>query len=143
MTLPVDECPAGYMMDAAVAKCQGWHLSDDGLEWLGADGSWRRHAETVRVGSYRVNLRWRPSKDIHDADVLIDKGIEKGGYPNGFQIGNTWWSFSGPVSGWGVCFDTGGYGKETFATAETRPLAICRAFLKLHGVMEIEVSEEE
>jgi len=111
MKIPVSECPAGGAMDTAVEKVYG--------------------------------PLWHPSVEMQSADYLIDAGLETSNCPEGFQlsngnIGEEYFRANESVYGWTACFDTG-YNTEIFASAETRPLAICRAFLKLHGITEIEV----
>jgi hypothetical protein len=134
--VPVDEAPAGSAMDAAVAEVLGWLPYECDAIWYWKDMSdddfpyYNYVAYSHNVHSYELEdvKVWSPSTDIAAAWELLE----------GFtaQIA----TLSGGM--WGVILGTHPMEPTRSVKAETAPLAICRAFLRASGVIEIEVDDE-
>ena len=136
MKVPVDECPAGAAMDAAVARAMGWEW-DEYIWWDGED----------------FVPHFEPSEDIVMAWSLFlklpeDRVLEVG---TGNKDNEGWLSFACIRFG-GESMGTSGYedGDTGWAQDEekNRPclsaltaLAISRAFLLANGITEIEVED--
>lgn len=139
---PVDEAPAGPEMDAAVAEALG-------LEYerghLGIHVFLEQEDPYETDDEYEARCLYRPSTDIAAAEVLWDK------------LAEDHWVVS-------VCYGPGRDGhnyasvqmqldkflavdlmirnpRDMNAKAETKPHAICRAFLKANGVEFMEMPE--
>lgn len=130
MKTPVDECPAGPAMDAAVAKALGLcphnlektiHWSEDGCSE--ACYECKLCHEKFWGLAYKEGYYGLPySTDIAAAWELAET------FRHGcFGLG---WS-----EDWGVPYCMMG---DAYEYGETIPLAICRAFLKSNSMMEIE-----
>ena len=123
--IPIDECPAGPAMDAAVAEALGWHWHDGRgtagpSYWETADG------DTAYIWDFE------PSTDIVAAWELIEN-LKKRRPMVTIQLdgwGSTWicWVDNNNMNQW--------------EKGETAPLTICRAFLKANGVEYVEVLHE-
>ena len=112
--IPVDECPAGLAMDAAVAECLGWkRCPGEKIDhWIPPDFD----MPIVRSWSTDIAAAWELAE-------LCKHGR--------FGVG---WSES-----WVVPYCVLG---DIHIYAETVPLAICRAFLKARGGTHVEVPDE-
>ena len=131
--IPVDECPAGPAMDAAIAKILNGH-SFDGLGRIENRGG--TIAEFCKIcnkprGYHRL---WSYSTDIAAAWELFKELKEKQSPVTIYQI-DGWKNHS-----WTCWIDRDG--SNLRADANSAPLAICRAFLKAHGVEYIDVEPE-
>jgi hypothetical protein len=119
--IPVDECPAGPEMDAAVAEALGFKTK--GFEY--ADGSKIFLCLVGKTASGNVAWRSIPaySTDIAAAWVLAEKERMRIGWTEAWDV---------PYA---AC-------RELICEyADKHPLAICRAFLKANGVEHVEVPE--
>ena len=119
--IPVDECPAGPEMDAAVAKALGWHWHD------GRGTAGPSYWETA-TGDFAHIDDFEPSTEI-----AVAWGFASG-VLNGRHLtfeGDKWtiWHFEECD----LCDD---------AIAETAALVLSRAFLKANGVEYVEVENE-
>jgi hypothetical protein len=65
--IPVDECPAGPAIDAAVAEALGWH--EDTGWWMDKDNEIQ---EAACIGCNSKST-WSPSTDITEAWELWEK----------------------------------------------------------------------
>ena len=142
MKIPVDQVLAGNAIDIAIARALGWTVNDvsegDGSgypkTWIGTDGfltgwaldKWPEGEWGDAPALFTPRGIFRPSQDIATAWYLIDHLVA---YAYSFQL--TW---LGATVGWQAHF---GY-IYTYSVARTPELAICRAFLKAHGITEIE-----
>lgn len=131
--IPVDECPAGPEMDAAVAEALDLTLQrrDGETRWLYLAGiyaseqdDWAEHEDWRWVPSY--------STDIAAAWELAEWATRNLFFRPGLCV---------PIASdnreWSCTFGA----EENRAYGETVPLAICRAFLKANGVEYIEALE--
>ena len=118
--IPVDECPAGTYLDVAVVKAQyhGEHLVIDFKHRLFSTSD--RAISCIKLSRY--------STDIAAAWELIDRmGTQYA--PSIYQIGQWYCNF---------LVDGG----RIESCAETAPLAITRAYLKVEEVEFVEVPDE-
>jgi len=150
MKVPIDECPAGPAMDAAVAKALGWvKVECDGIYYWSDPSVDEWHTDRIASIYSTVGHKlegaivWSPSTDIAAAEELWNKLVEEH------------WVMS-------VCYGPGRDGSnyasvqmqldkflitdlmtrnptDMDAKAETKPLAISRAFLKAKGIEYVEV----
>ncbi|MGD8499539.1 MAG: hypothetical protein PVJ86_02765 [Phycisphaerales bacterium] len=139
--VPVDECPAGPEIDAAVAQALGyevqWSPQPDGfrapiylvgtITWYD-DGVDRPHWTIVPNYSLEIAAAWELIERLKDKAFDVSLEIR--------------WDFSC----WAACFFgdwTSGYGGDAIyrAEGETAPLTISRAFLKANGMEYVEVLE--
>jgi hypothetical protein len=126
--IPVDEVPAGPVMDAAVAEALGWK----NLHWKEVDRGSNHYAPAGWWGdgpNGECYLNKSYSTDIA-ATWELAPGILNGNHLT--FVGNHW-------SVWH--FDEYDNMPNDDAIAETAALAICRAFLKTNGIEFVEVSE--
>jgi len=133
---PVDECPAGPEMDAAVAETLGyeveWSEQPDGSKtpiYLAGEVASRSDGWTQRP-HWRIILSYSIDIDIAAAWELIEK------LKNEYKLLAELMDWP---KGWFVVFSHAPI--KYSAIAETAPLAICRAFLKAKRIEYIEVSE--
>ena len=133
--IPIDECPAGAEMDAAVAVALGWKLNDTGDEWLDAGGTYMKAAKYWRIGGNDDILPWKPSTDIATAwemESALEVDAQSDYVMALFNL---------------VTIDLGAPDFYTFKKSvywqmvHASPLDRCRAFLKTNGVEFIEVPE--
>ena len=112
----VDTMPAGREMDALVAeRVMGWYRV--GAMWCKGANSFAAQAEEV-AGCPKI---WTPSTDIAAAWEVVEKLREK-----------AWVSVTSGKTGNPCYCEVDVVGGEIWhVTADTAPLAICRAALKL------------
>jgi len=127
--IPVDECPAGPAMDAAVAETLGFET-----KWFGyPNGSKILLCLVGKIASkhdgWTEQDDWR-SVPPYSTDIAAAWGLAESCRHSGFGVG---WS-----EDWGAPYCMMG---DTYEYGETVPHAICRAFLKANGVEYIEVPE--
>lgn len=121
---PVDECPAGPAVDAAVAEALGHKvvLHYGQLMVKTPDGL---HADPEPY-STDIAVAWEALEHLFQLNSLQDIHLE--------HLEHTGWGIS-------TCYNKVEGGWDGWVYAETAPLAICRAFLKVNGIEYIEVLE--
>lgn len=122
--IPVDECPAGPAMDAAVAEALGYECACNECLFIcpihSSDPDVKLHYSTDIAAAWEV-IEYLRGETISNLGIKI-------GWDDHFSI---------RVAGYWKRYDDWWYDAE----AETFPLAICRAFLKANGVEFVEVPE--
>lgn len=124
--ISVDEYPAGYWLDIACAQAIGY-AGDDVHEF-----------NFLQKPLYRNYQPFKPSTDIAIADQLIDR-LARDGYLVAVYYGPS--SNGNRARVEMVAFDSERCGINS--EAQTRPLAITRAFLKARGVEYIEIQDKD
>jgi hypothetical protein len=126
----VSDCPAGLVLDAAVAMAQGLHIDNLAGYWKDDAGN---NVHPACVGCDGVPT-WHPSGDIRAAWELVEDSKD--------CIVDLISPFSLTEDGrkWATSLING---ENVFTGyASTAPLAIVRAYLLAHGVTEVEMPEE-
>lgn len=124
--MSIDEMQAGREMDALVAELLGWtEVKKEESYIVGGHGTGIMPGETTINGNGNLLRSYIPlySTDIAAAWIVAEKMAEE--WPD--------FGVSHDNDGWTTLWGFDGHGWDT-ATAETAPLAICRATLKALGV---------